>query len=363
MAVYAAHLGASPFVLGLLMALFSFAPSLLTVPLGRLIDRIGSRWPLPVAHVVMALAALMLYIWPRMELLYVLASLMGTAFFSVYLSANTLIGRLGPERRAANFSLMSTGIAAAQGVAPLMLGFCADHVGYPEAFALVAVYAFLCQAAFVFCRIPHLEPGQKVAGGQAKKGGTMELLRDPGLRPVFIVSTLFILGWDVFLVMTPIYGTQLGLSASQMGMLMSAYAVASILVRFMGGTLARWYTPWQVLLAALVVASAGTFAFGSVSTMPLLLLWAFVMGLGQGIGSPMSTTAVYDAAPPERVTEASGVRLSLGMAAQTGLPLIVGSMGAVLPAAVIFWASGVLLAGGAWMERRQWRAARPKQPA
>lgn len=337
------------------MALFSFAPMLLTVPMGRLIDRIGTRRPLTIAHVVMFLAALMLYFWPRMELLYVLASVVGTAFFAVYLSATTLIGRHGrPQDRAANFSLFSTGIAAAQGIAPLILGFCADHVGWAEAFAVTALFAVLTWAVFLFARLQHLVPGENAAAQQAKKGGAMELLRDARLRPVFLVSTLFILGWDVFLVMTPIYGTQLGLSASQMGMLMSAYSVASIAIRFFGGMLARWYTPWQVLIAALVVAAMGTVAFGMASTMPLLMAFAFVMGLGQGIGSPMSTTALYEVAPRERITEAVGLRLSLGMAAQTVLPLAVGSLGAVLPAAFIFWTSGALLAGGAWKARRHW---------
>jgi MFS family permease len=355
-AVYAVHLGASPFVLGLLVALFSFAPSLLTVSLGKLIDRIGTRLPMQVSYVAMCLTGLMLYLWPQQQLLYVMASIIGIGFFGVFVSVNTLINHYStPQTRAANFSLMSTGIAVAQGIAPLILGFCADHVGWAEAFGVIALFPLLSWAVFAWSGVPHLGPGSQAAAQKARQGGTLAMLRDPRMRPVFVISTLFILGWDIFLVLTPIYGTQLGLSASQMGMIMSAYAIASFLVRFLGGTLARFYSPWQILLTALGVAAVGTFAFGMVSSMPLLMLFAFIMGLGQGVGSPMATTALYEVAPEGRSGEALGLRLSLGMAAQTVLPLIVGSLGALFPAAPIFWASGMMLLGGAWMERRQWQ--------
>ena len=45
-ALYALHLGAQPFAVGILAATFSAFPMLLSWRAGKLADRFGSRWPL-----------------------------------------------------------------------------------------------------------------------------------------------------------------------------------------------------------------------------------------------------------------------------------------------------------------------------
>jgi len=354
--IYVVHQGASPFIVGLMMALFSFAPTFLTVPAGKLIDRIGTRTPIRFCQVLMSVSLVTLYFWPRIELLYVVASIIGAAFFAVYIAASSLSNHhSGPEQRAANFSRMSIGISVGQGLAPMLLGYGVDHLGYPAAFAMAAVFPLLSWAMFPLGRLKHLEPQNKALEQQAKQS-SFELLRDRRMRPVFIISTLFILAWDIFLVMTPIYGAQLGLSASQVGLLMGSFAVASFLVRFVGVVMTKWYTPWQLLLAGLVVQAVGTVAFGFVESLPLLMLGAFIVGFGYGICGPMSNTTLYEIAPKGRASEAMGLRLSLGMAAQSVFPLIVGSIGALVAAGPIYVASGVALLAGAVMQRGQWGA-------
>ena len=360
-AVYAVHLAASPFVVGLMVALFSLAPTFLTIPSGKLIDRAGTRALLQVCHVLMCVTLLVPFFWPRMELLYAVASVIGAGFFAVYVGASTFASHhSAPGERAENFSRMSVGVATGQGLSPLILGFSADYLGYAATFAVAALFPLLCWATFAFGRLEHLGPQKKAVEPQAKQS-TLDLLRDPKMRPVFFISTLFILSWDIFLVMTPIYGAQLGLSASHIGLLMGAFAVASFVVRFFGGWLSRRYTPWQLLLGALVVQAAGTIVFGLVASMPLLMVSSFVVGLGYGLCGPMSNTAIYEVAPPARASEAMGLRLSLGMAAQTVFPLIVGSVGSLLAAGPIYGASGIMLLAGAAMERRHWRRENPKE--
>ncbi len=361
-AVYAVHIGASPFVVGVLMSLFSLAPTLLTVPAGRLIDRIGTRAPLQLSYVVMCALLLVPFFWLRLELLYLVIPVIGTGFFVIYVGASSLANHhSAPEERAASFSKMSVGVATGQGLAPLLLGFCADHLGYAAAFAVIAIFPLLSWVMFPLGGLKHLGPRASVAQAQVKQTRTLDLLRDPRLRSVYVISTLFFVSWDIFLVMTPIYGAHLGLSASQIGMLMGAFSIASFVVRFLGATLSRHFTPWQLLLIALVVQAAGSITYGMVQAMPLLMTAAFFVGLGYGLCSPMSTTAIYEVAPTGRQSEAAALRLSLGMAAQSILPLIVGSAGAFLAAGPIFWVSGLILLAGAAGERRQW-TRKPADP-
>lgn len=370
-AVYVVQQGAPPMVVGVLIALFSLAPVFFTVPVGKLVDRIGTRAPMQVSLALMTAATLLPCFWPGLAPLYITAPLVGGAFFGCYVGMSTLLNHYStPENRPGNFARMSVGISVAQGLVPLIGGFSVDHLGYVPAFGMVTLYALCSYLVFTLGGVKHIGPGtqreaavdklaDKSAANPAAKTRTLDLLRNRDLLSVFVFSTLFILAWDIFLVMMPIYGTELGLTASQMGVVMSAYGVASFAVRVAGPWLSRRYSPWQLMHIALVMCAVSTMVFGMLSTMPLLLLCAFVMGMGQGIGSPMSSAAMYEVAPKERVGEALGVRMSLGMAAQTVLPLGVGAMGALLAAAPIFWVSGLILFGGVVTERGQWKRKRP----
>ena len=62
--VYAVHLQASPFVIGVLVALFSLVPAFVTVPMGRLIDRIGTRLPMQLSQALMCAALVVAVLRP-----------------------------------------------------------------------------------------------------------------------------------------------------------------------------------------------------------------------------------------------------------------------------------------------------------
>jgi MFS family permease len=363
-AVFAVKQGASPFVVGLLMALFAIAPMLFTVPAGKLIDRIGTRRPLQLCLALLAAATLAPFFWTEISLMYVTAALVGGAFFPIYLAVTAMVNKhSAPGERAGNFSKVSVGISVAQGLGALVAGVSADHLGYGAAFAVITLFPLAGYLLLLRAGVTHVGPGKPASITPGSKARTFDLLRSRDMRSVFVFGTLFILAWDIFIVMLPIYGSQLGLSASQMGLVMSAYAVASIAVRMAGPWLARHWTPWQLMLLALALAAVSTMAFGFITAMPLLMACAFSMGLGQGLGSPMASTALYEVAPRERAAEAMGLRVTFGMAAQSALPLAVGSVGALLAAAPIFWISGLVLMTGVVTERRQWRRPAAKTHA
>jgi MFS family permease len=54
--LYAIHLHATPFTVGVLMALYALLPMLSAISMGRLIDRIGARVPMLIGSVAIALA-------------------------------------------------------------------------------------------------------------------------------------------------------------------------------------------------------------------------------------------------------------------------------------------------------------------
>jgi MFS family permease len=357
-ALYAVHLQASTLMLGVLVALFSFTATLTSVPAGRLIDRIGTRTPMLVCLVLLTLGMGLPLVTTGLVPLYITAPLTGGAFFALYTCTSTLSNWYSTrEDRAANFSWLTVGASAGQALGPLGAGLLIDHHSHMAAFVMIASLPALSLGLFALAGLRHTSAQSGAV--QQHQRGALELLRNPGLRPVLILSTLFIMAADVFVVMVPIYGTQLKLTASEMGMIASAFSLASFIVRALSAQFARWFPAWRLMLVSLAVAGMFTMLIGTVSWLPLLMLFAFCAGFGQGLGAPMSTSVLYEEAPPDRVSEAMGLRLSLGMTTQSVLPVVIGSVGSFVTAEPVFIAMGLALLAGAWMERRQWHRVRP----
>ena len=79
------------------------------------------------------------------------------------------------------------------------------------------------------------------------------------------------------------------------------------------------------------------------------------MGLGQGLAAPTMNALLYDTSPPGRVAEAMGLRTSISKSCQVVLPLLGGSVTALLGVAPVYWIiAGMQLTAG-WTARRQWR--------
>ena len=104
--------------------------------------------------------------------------------------------------------------------------------------------------------------------------------------PVYFMGVLFMLAYDIFIVMTPVYGAQLKLSASQIGIVLSTFSIAVFAMRALAAPISRHFTPWQVMLISLGISAAGLAVYGLVEAVPLLMLCAFAMGVGNAFGTP-----------------------------------------------------------------------------
>jgi MFS family permease len=79
----------------------------------------------------------------------------------------------------------------------------------------------------------------------------------------------------------------------------------------------------------------------------MLVLTAFLLGLGLGSAQPLTIMLTYHHAPPGRSGEALGMRLMVNKITQISIPLVFGGIGAVFGLAPVFWANAAfLLAGG-----------------
>lgn len=337
---------ASPLAVGVLMSLYAVIPMLLAVQAGRLVDRAGAYVPIAVAGTLMCLGMMAPFVSQALPVLFASAVVTGTAFMMQHIALNHVIGSIGdPADRPVNFSWFALGYSVSGFLGPLLAGFAIDHVGHGAAFVLLTIPAAAGTALLLWKRgVPPVAAVHK-----HEKRSVAELLRNPKLLPVFLFSGLLASGWDMYTFVIPIYGSQIGLSATTIGVVMSSFALATFVVRLFMPTLSRRLSEWTVVCTALVVAGTAYALFPLAKQAPLLMALSFLLGLGLGCAQPMIMAALYAASPPGRQGEAVGVRTTMINASSTFMPLAFGALGTALGVGPILWTmAGALLIGG-WL--------------
>jgi MFS family permease len=344
--------GASPLTVGVLMALFALLPMVCAVAVGRLTDRIGIRRPMLAGTLGLGAAAALPCFWSGLPMLGVSATLLGVAFMSFQLATQRLTGDLGgPRDRARNFSLLALGYSVSGFIGPLLAGFTIDHFGFTSAFAVLAAFALGPTLVLASGRVAL--PGPRDATGATHHGGVRTLLRHRTLRHALAVNTVLSAGWDLHMVFIPIYGAAIGLTASQIGIVLAAFAAATFVIRFLMPVLVRRRTEHQILTWALSASGGAYFLFPYAQTVTTLGSLSFVLGLGLGSGQPMVMSLLHAHAPAERIGEAVGVRMSMINASAVAVPLLFGAVASSLGFLPVFWSMGACLASGGWLSWRQ----------
>jgi MFS family permease len=361
-ALYALQLHASPAVIGVLIALFSLVPMVGSVPVGRWIDRRGSRGLLITCCLLILAGTTIAALFNSIALLFLVSILVGGGFYPSYIATQQLVGRYGrAEDRAANFSTLSTAVAISGVTAPLMAGFGVEHLDFTWTFLSFALLPLISLAIYLSGKVTEMGPRTDPLKADEATGSLRELLGNGDVRRVFMMGILITTSWDTFLFITPIYCSMLLIPASKIGIILAAYSTATLIIRIFAGRLSRSFTPWQLLIASITCLGVANFAFGFAATVPLLILFAFGMGLSQGVAGPMINTILYEAAPPGRVSEAMGLRVTITKGYQIGLPLLTGTLGTLIGVAPLFWLVSTALLGGSFAVRGKWRA--PRHPA
>jgi MFS family permease len=343
--------GATPLTVGVLMALYALLPMVFAVAAGRLSDRVGVRRPMLLGTVAIATGAALPIAFPGLAMLFASAAILGTGFMIFQVATQNVTGELGgPAERARNFSMLALGYSTSGFIGPLVSGFAIDHLGFASTFAVLAAVPFVPLAVLASgaLALPHPQPHD----GPPHHGGIRVLLRHRMLRRLFAINALFAVGWDLFTVFVPIYGARIGLSASAIGLILSTFAAATFVVRFLMPHIVRRMPEQQVLTCALFVAGAVYLLFPLAQNAPSLLVLSFCLGLGLGSGQPMVMALLHTHAPRGRMGEAAGVRMSLVNTMAFMVPLVFGALGTTIGLAPVFYSVGACLTTGGFLSRR-----------
>jgi MFS family permease len=344
--------GHSAMNVGVLLALFALASVFLALPAGRFADRHGLRRPVGMAVVAAVLGAALAVVFPVFPVLCFSALMTGGATGAASISLQRHVGRaaVGSTELKRVFSWLAIGPALSNFVGPLAAGMMIDYAGaaagdtagYRWAFGLMAL---LPVATWFWIRsVRDLDPVVRVVG--ATNTRAWELLREPMMRRLMLVNWVLSSCWDVHMFVVPVLGHERGFNASVIGAILGGFAIAAALVRIVMPLFASRLRENTVIATAMLVTALvfalypfmdRAFAMGACSVM---------LGLALGSVQPMVMSTLHQITPDTRHGEALGLRLMAINASSVAMPLLFGSLGAVIGVSALFWTVGLAVGAG-----------------
>ena len=169
----------------------------------------------------------------------------------------------------------------------------------------------------------------------------------PRLLVLFVTAFVDMIGLAMIVPLLPFYATELGASATVVGLLVSAFAVAQLAVAPVWGRFSDRYGRRPAILAGLLLTGSAYVIFAFAGSVLVLLLSRLVQGAGGGtIGVVQAYVA--DASPPEERTKSLGwlsAVTSLGAVAGPAFGSLLISLGGRMAPGLAAAALSLLVAG------------------
>ena len=329
---------------GVLLALFALTQVFLSLPAGRYADRHGLKRPVAISVVAASVGAGLAAAFPVYPVLCLSALLTGGATGAASIALQRHVGRAATDSTQLKqvFSWLAIGPALSNFIGPFSAGLLIDHAGFRAAFLLMAALPLV---AWLWVRTtPELEPVVRPEG--VKPGTAWELVREPLFRRLLLVNWILSSCWDVHTFVVPVLGHERGLSASVIGSLLGAFAVAAALIRVVLPLVAARLQEWAVIAGAMA-STAILFGVYPFLYAPLAMgACSVLLGFALGSVQPMIMSMLHQITPGHRHGEALALRMMAINASSVAMPMLFGAAGTVIGIAGVFWIVGAVVAGG-----------------
>lgn len=338
--------GYSPAAVGFLLALFALTQVFLSLPAGRYADRHGLKRPLAISVTVASIGAGAAVMFPIYPVLCFAALCSGGASGSALIALQRHVGREAKDQVMLRkmFSWLAIGPAASNFLGPFLAGLLIDYaggeaasdVGFRAAFLLLAL---LPLSAWLWVRtLQETKPEPKPAG--SKKSTAWDMLQSQGFRRLLLMNWALSSCWDVHTFVVPILGHERGLSASAIGSILGAFAIAAAAVRLLIPFVSERITEWKVVMTAMIGACMLFCIYPLMPSALAMMACSVCLGFVLGSVQPMVMSMIHMVTPAQRQGEALGLRMMAINGSSVLMPMLFGSIGTVVGVGALFWAVG-----------------------
>jgi ACDE family multidrug resistance protein len=162
--------------------------------------------------------------------------------------------------------------------------------------------------------------------------------RSPELQAIFGVTLMAVLGVSSIAPALPRIAETLGVSAGQVGLLVTAFTLPGVILTTVAGILADRYGRLRVLLPGLILFSIAGFACVFATSFSVLIALRVVQGIGASAIGSINVTLIGDLFVDRQRTNAMGLNASVLSIGTAAYPAVGGAL------AMIAWSAPFALA-------------------
>jgi len=309
MALYAAELGASVGIIGLIIGLYSITNTPANILFGRLIDRVGYKLPL-IAGLIGDALSMFLYSLCRLPIHLALVRVFhGTSGGMVGPATMSITADYSDKaRKGRTMSFYGMSLAAATLVGYGLSGILVSRLGY-QALFLLGVVVLAIGAILSFSLPSQRQKGSIITETSLGEGvkKVKDLLSRRGLTATYcsIFAQYFTFGSVVTLL--PLYMKGLGMEAFHVGMLLAIFAIMFIIIQLPSGTLSDKVGRLKPTAIGLSLGIISLILLPSLRVFPLLATVMALYGIAYGLLFPSISALVADHTIPEERGMATGM--------------------------------------------------------
>lgn len=354
--LYVLHNGHSAMMAGFAYSGYSLLPALLSLLMGRWIDRVGARHVMRTSQLIMIFGLVAPAFWPSLFTVLLAALVCGFGFASYMLAANVAVSIMPFEVESDRVGMlgwlaMGNSVAAVGG--PAVAGYVIDHGGYGAAYAVMALIVGASLVVSFLVDVPG-GAGDRRKARSSGAGVVQQVFSTPRLLRIYLLAMVVSISFDGYAFMTPVLGHERGYSATLIGMAMSCFAVGSFAIRALLPWLSRRLVEWRMMVLAYGITAVSFCMLPLVPNVYLHGLLGFCIGLAAGGGQPNILSLIYRAMP-DKAGEGAGLRAMMGNSMGATGPWIYGSLAGLAGAGPVFLGIGVIAALASWQSLRGYR--------
>lgn len=301
---FVASLGVEPdkigIAVGLTITAFGVARVVTNIPAGKLTKRVGRRFLLVGAPVLVFISALGCGFTTAYWQLIMWRILQGTAAAGYSVAALIMLGEISkPSNRGLYISFFWTAALIGASIGPTFGGFMGEFFGYRTVFFSYAALA-LVSALWGYLRLPETS-GRTRSVSKArpeKQTSSLSILKNHNFILISMVSmlTLVTVGGTQG-TMIPLLGYErLSLGEGQLGLALTSIAIMQVLFSPLGGRLSDQWGRKKLIVPGGIITTLGLIMFIYSGNYIHFIISALILGFGRGIGTSVATTYVSDIA-------------------------------------------------------------------
>ena len=340
-------LGGDAVTIGVVTALFSLAPLLVAVRIGRAVDRRHAAAVLRTGVLLTSLGVLVIAVSGDLIVLGLGNVILGFGQILVTVAGQGFITLLSPPGELdRGFAGLTLGVSIGQAVGVPLVGVIAagsSDGGVVETTLALTVMGVVALAAVPFAWPIRERPQPAGPPTPGDRQSVFSMISTTGMRPAVFSSLIVLASVDVVVAYLPVLGHEFGFSVLLVTLLLTARTAASIVSRAFLPWLLTWVPRSKLLVSATLCSALPTALLPFVPDPAVMALLLVVAGFFWGIGQPLTMTWVAGLVTAANRAAALSLRLTGNRLGQVLIPLAAGAAAGVAGTSSIFVITGGLL--------------------